>query len=68
MRKVKCKSGVTGFQCRLQKNYSSFEEFEQYSLMYGIAKRLGFKSDKEAWDINPRIEMSVIPSDLRIVG
>ena len=64
MKKVKCKSGITGYQCRLRKNYSSLEEFEGYDEIYGISKRLGFKSAKEAWVKNPIIEGSVIPSDL----
>lgn len=67
MKRVKCKSGIIGYQCRLRKNYTSFEEFETYSQMYGIAKRLGFKSDKKAWESNPLIQGSVIPSDLRVV-
>ena len=67
MRKVKCKSGIIGWKNRLQKNYNSFEEFEHYSESYAIHSRLGFHSAEEAWDANPIIKGSVIPSDLEIV-
>jgi hypothetical protein len=67
MKQVKCKSGLTGWQCRLQKNYFSFEEFEKYSEIYGVAKRLGYESSEEAWEANPIIQGSVNPSDLRVV-
>lgn len=68
MKKIKCKSGLTGWQCRLQDNYEgNYEEFEAYSNMYGIAKRLGFRSNKKAWEANPIIQGSVEPSDLCVV-
>lgn len=67
MKEVKCKSGLTGWQCKLRKNYNNFEEFESYSEMWGIAKRLGFVSHEEAWNSNPTICGSVEPSDLSIV-
>lgn len=65
--KVKCKSGVTGWRNRLRKNYANFEEFEMYSEIYGISRRLGYKSAKTAWRANPMIEGSVNPDDLRKV-
>jgi hypothetical protein len=67
MKRVKCKSGIIGWQSRLQKNYSSLEEFEYYSEAYGIHKRLGFTSAEAAWNKNPLIRGSVIPSDLEVV-
>lgn len=67
MKRVKCKSGIEGWQSKLQKNYDSFEEFEYYSEIYGIHSRLGFNSAEEAWDANPMIKGSVIPSDLEVV-
>ena len=67
MRKANCKSGIIGWQSRLQKNYDSFEEFEHYSEIYAIHSRLGFNTAEEAWDANPIIKGSVIPSDLEIV-
>lgn len=67
MKRVKCKSGLTGYQCRLQKNYSSFEEFEAYSDTYGVSARLGYKTAEQAWKANPIIQGSVNPSDLRVV-
>jgi hypothetical protein len=68
MKRVKCKSGIVGWQSRLQKNYSSLEEFEYYSQVYGIHKRLGFASALDAWNVNPIIKGSIIPSDLELVG
>ena len=62
-----CKSGLKGWEAKLQSVYTNFEEFVAYSNVYGIAKRLGFKTATEAWNKNPRIEGSVNPKDLRIV-
>lgn len=68
MKQVKCKSGLTGWQCRLQKNYdNSFEQFEAYNETYAIATRLGYKNAEEAWKANPIIQGSTEPSDLRVV-
>ena len=66
MKQIKCQSGLSGTQERLQDRYSSFEEFEHYSSTYGITKRLGFNGDRIAWNANPLIEGSVEPSDLRV--
>jgi hypothetical protein len=52
---------------KLQKVYSSFEEWKDFSEMYGLAKRLGFKDEKEAWDKNPMIQGSVNPKDYKVV-
>ena len=65
MKKVICKSGLTGWQDKLQKVYSSLEEFESYCENYGIHSRLGFETPLEAWDANPTIQGSTDPSDLR---
>lgn len=67
MKRIKTNSGVTGWQAKLQKAYSSFEEFAAYCETYGINKRLGFKSVKACWDKNPTIAGSVIPGGLRRV-
>jgi hypothetical protein len=67
MKQVKCKSGITGYQCRLRKSYDSFEEFEAYDEIYGVSKRLGFKSAEAAWKKNPLINGSIFPSDLCVV-
>lgn len=64
MKHVRCKSGEKGWQDKLQKVYSSFEEFEAYSQTYGIIQRLGFATEQEAWDANPTIQGSTNPSDL----
>lgn len=68
MKRVKCKSGIVGWQSRLQKNYCSIEEFKYYSAIYGIHNRLGFNTAEEAWKANPVIRGSVIPSDLEVVA
>ena len=67
MRQVKCKSGIRGWQGKLQKVYDSFEEFVIYCELYSIHKRIGFRSMKNAWDKNPIIQGSTDPSDLRRV-
>ena len=56
-----------GWQATLRKVYSDYDEFVAYSEMYGIAKRLGFASEKQAWKVNPRIMGSINPEDLRRV-
>ena len=65
--RVRCKSGIEGWQCSLRKNYDSFSQFKYYSEMYGLHLRLGYKSAKNAWRANPLIQGSVIPSDFRKV-
>lgn len=61
--RVKCKSGLTGWQCRLQYNYTDFEHFKSYSDIYALAEKLGYDSAEDAWDDNPLIQGSVDPSD-----
>jgi len=68
MKRVKCKSGIEGFQGHLQENYSSYLEFESYSEMFGLHVRLGYDSPAEAWEYNPLIQGSVNPSDFRSVN
>jgi hypothetical protein len=68
MKRVKCKSGITGWRCRLQKNYDSFEQFKYYAEMYALHTRLGYKTIKGAWLSDPMIEGSVIPEDFRKVS
>ena len=67
MKRVKCKSGIEGWQDKLQKVYGSLEEFRSFCEVYSIYKRLGFHSAKDAWDKNPTIQGSVNPDDLRVV-
>ncbi len=56
-----------GGQCHLRTQYDNYEEFAAYSEMYGIAYRLGFRNEAEAWAANPVIQVSVNPGDLRVV-
>lgn len=65
--RVRCKSGIRGFRCRLQTNYNDFQEWESFSADYNLATRLGYKSTKAAWEANPVIEGSISPGDLRCV-
>jgi len=55
------------YQCRLRHNCKDFEEFQNCSDIYGLAERLGFDSAREAWDANPVVQGSTIPSDYKIV-
>lgn len=66
-KRVKCKSGITGWQGKLRDQYNDKEEFLVWSEMYGIHKRLGYKSAETAWRANPTVQGSVIPSDYRKV-
>lgn len=66
-KRIICKSGIKGWECKLRDNYEDFEEFEAFSNIYGIAERLGFYSSEEAWEVNPLIRGSVIPDDLECV-
>jgi hypothetical protein len=66
--KIKCKSGLAGWRNRLQKNYSSFGEFEYYCELYGLHIRLGFDTPQDAWNANPIVEGSVNPFDFRNVS
>lgn len=66
--RTKCRSGLTGWTRKLRDNYDNdFEQFVAYSEMYGIASRLGFSSETDAWEANPQIRGSTIPSDLEVV-
>lgn len=66
--RVRCRSGLFGFQCNLQDNYTNFEEFEACANMYGLHTRLGYKTILGAWKSNPVIQGSVIPDDFRKVA
>lgn len=46
--------------------HNRFEMFESYSDLHGIAQRLGFESNKEAWNANPKIQVSSDPRDFKI--
>jgi len=48
---------------RLQDSYRDFQEFESFSEMYGLHTRLGFKTPREAWDVNPLVKGSVHPEE-----
>lgn len=65
--RVRVTSGLIGYRCRLRASYDSFEQFEVFSEIYGLAERLGYLSAQAAWDANPVIEGSTIPSDFRVV-
>ena len=66
MEQVKCKSGILGWQCKLQENYdNSFEQFQDWCETHNIHTRLGYKTPESAWKNNPTIQGSTEPSDLR---
>lgn len=48
---------------KLQNVYSNLKEFQAYSDIYGLAKRLGYKSASRAWKANPHIQGSCVPGD-----
>ncbi len=63
MKSVKCKSGITGWQGKLQEAYENYQEFVIYAKTYGVHTRIGFRSMKRCWAENPTVQGSVIPSD-----
>ena len=67
MKQVICKSGIKGWQCKLQTNYRSFEDFEAYCNIYNLHKRLGYNTPISAWYANPTIQGSTNPRDFRKV-
>jgi hypothetical protein len=67
MKRIICKSGIEGWQDRLRKNYTNFEDFEWYCNTYGLHTRLGYKTPASAWKWNPLVRGSVIPSDFQKV-
>ena len=66
-KQVRCKSGVYGWQDRLQNVYDSLEEFESYCETYSIHLRLGYTIPLVLWLENPVIRGSVYPDDLEYV-
>ena len=65
MRRIKCDSGLIGWQAKLRSVYRNLSEFIAYDNAHGIASRIGFDSPQEAWKANPLIQGSVNPGDLR---
>jgi hypothetical protein len=61
--KIKTRSNLTGWQLKLRSVYKSFQSFLNWTEMYGIHTRLGYKTPKSAWKHNPTIQGSVNPSD-----
>jgi hypothetical protein len=62
MKRVKCQSGIEGSQEKLHKIYTGYKEFFAYSELFGLAKKLGYKSPEAAWKANPTVESSSEPS------
>lgn len=52
---------------KLRDNYRNKMEWTHYSMMYGLAKRLGFRSAKATWEANPTVQGSTDPRDFCIV-
>lgn len=68
MKQVRCKSGLIGWQTRLRASYDDNpDSWKWYNEHYGLAARLGYGSAQAAWEANPLIEGSVLPSDFRVV-
>jgi hypothetical protein len=67
MKRVQCKSGLRGWQAKLQDVYSSYSEFADFCFIYNNHARLGFESPEAAWEANPVVQGSVNPRDYRRV-
>lgn len=57
-----------GWKGKLQDQYRDFADFEHYCDVAGIHTRIGYETPEAAWEANPIIQGSVIPSDLRKSG
>jgi hypothetical protein len=64
--RCRLKSNMMGWRQRLQTLYSNYGQWKNYSDTYGLAKRLGFKSAKDAYDANPIIEGGLYDSDFQL--
>ena len=53
---------------KLRKNYRDFDEFESYCSLYGIHTRLGFNTPEAIWAMNPIIQGSTDPADLKVIS
>lgn len=63
MKRVKCKSGIMGYQEKLRKLYKDFNEWVDYANMFKLHIKLGYKNPTDAWMANPTVQGSVIPAD-----
>ena len=55
-----------GWRGRLQEQYDSFEDWQDYASKYGKHEQLGYKNPKAAWDANPTIQGGDRPEDFKI--
>lgn len=51
---------------KLQNTYESFDEFQAYDEVYGLAERLGFETAEQAWEANPMTQGSTNPEDFSV--
>ena len=65
MKRVICKSGIQGWQAKLQSVYQNKAEWIEYCSVYNIHLRLGYKNPENAWKANPTVQGSVNSSDFR---
>jgi len=64
MKRVKCKSGIEGWQMRLKMVYvGNYDEWVHYAELRGLHLKLGYATPKEAWLANPMVQGSVNPDD-----
>ena len=61
----KTKSGLSGWQAKVQQVYSDFAEFMAYCETYEIHKQLGFKSIIRCWNKNPLMNGTVVVGSLK---
>lgn len=55
------------WKARLSSNYKNFDEWAHASDIYGLAERLGYASDEDAWRDDPWVQGSVNPRDYSLV-
>ena len=63
IKQIICKSGLSGYQCNLRDSYDDFDQFRYYAENFGLHTRLGYVTVIAAWQANPIIQGSALPSD-----
>lgn len=65
MKRVRFASGLIGWEDKIQNVYSNLTEFATWCEIYGIHRRLGYKTIRACWNDNPTVQGSTNPKDLQ---
>ena len=60
---------MRGNPIQLRENYDNdFKQFLVFNRLYSIAKRLGYRSAKKAWEANPRYTIDLVNNKVSQIG